>query len=210
MTPGSAADGRDLALRVLVVDDHDVVHWGFRLLLERQAWVERCAAARDADEALAAVERLRPHVALVDLFLGRESGPELCQELKARSPATRVLLISGAGTVSRAVATAAGASGFVSKAWGAPDVVRAVRMVALGMEVFGPEEDPRGALAALSDREREVLTEIASGATNREIGQRLYLSPHTVKEHSSSIYRKLEVRNRAAAVKRAQQLGLID
>ena len=81
-------------------------------------------------------------------------------------------------------------------------------MVALGMEVFDPQresEPPR-----LSAREREVLGEIASGATNREIGRHLYLSPHTVKEHTSSIYRKLEVRNRAEAVKRAQRLGLID
>ena len=202
-----ASNGNGLSLRVLVVDDHDVVHWGFRLLLDRQPWVERCAAARTAEEALTAVERLKPHVALVDLFLGAESGAELTKELKARSPQTRVLLISGAGRVSRGVATAAGASGFVSKDWGAPDVVKAVRMVALGMEVFGPQSEAPSPI--LSGREREVLTEIASGATNREIAQRLYLSPHTVKEHTSSIYRKLGVRNRAEAVRSAQRIGLI-
>jgi len=202
-----AGNGNGLSLRVLVVDDHDVVHWGFRLLLDRQPWVEHCAAARDPEEALAAAERLQPHVALVDLFLGAESGAELTKELKARSPRTRVLLISGAGRVSRGVATAAGASGFVSKDWGAPDVVKAVRMVALGMEVFGPQREAPTPM--LSGREREVLTEIASGATNREIAERLYLSPHTVKEHTSSIYRKLGVRNRAEAVRSAQRIGLI-
>jgi DNA-binding NarL/FixJ family response regulator len=202
-----ATNGRDLSLRVLVVDDHDVVHWGFRLLLERQPWVERCAAASSGEEALKLAETLRPDVALVDLFLGGESGAELTQELTERSPETRVLLISGAGTVSRAVATAAGASGFVSKDWGAPDVVKAVRMVALGMEVFGPQ--PLAAPPRLTSREREVLEEIATGATNREIGERLYLSPHTIKEHTSSIYRKLDVRNRAEAVQHAQRLGLI-
>jgi two-component system response regulator DesR len=202
-----AGDGRDLSLRVLVVDDHDVVHWGFRLLLERQPWVERCAAATNAEQALELAERLQPEVALVDLLLGAESGAELTAEIRQRSPQTRVLLISGAGTVSRAVATAAGASGFVSKDWGAPDVVKAVRMVALGMEVFGRQsERPPG---RLSPRERQVLDEIASGATNREIGERLFLSPHTVKEHTSAIYRKLEVRNRAEAVTHAQRLGLI-
>jgi DNA-binding NarL/FixJ family response regulator len=207
MSSRAAGEGEDLALRVLVVDDHDVVHWGFRLLLERQPWVERCAAARTADEALELADHLHPDVALVDLFLGGGSGAELTADIVARAPDTRVLLISGAGTVSRAVASRAGASGFVSKDWGAPDVVKAVRMVALGMEVFGPqrEEEP----ATLSPREREILSEIASGATNREIGRRLYLSPHTVKEHTSSIYRKLDVRNRAEAVKRAQRLGLI-
>ena len=199
---------RELALRVLVVDDHDVVHWGFRLLLEHQSWVERCVAAGDAEEALALAERIKPDVALVDLFLGAQSGAELTQELKLRSPNTRVLLISGAGTVSRAVATAAGASGFVSKDWGAPDIVKAVRMVALGMEVFGPQGQPPHP-TLLSKREREVLAEIATGATNPEIADRLYLSPHTIKEHTSSIYRKLGVRNRAEAVKHAQRLGLL-
>ena len=203
----SEPNGNELSLRVLVVDDHDVVHWGFRLLLERQPWVERCAAANTSEQALELAERLKPHVALVDLFLGGESGAELTAELKARSPQTQVLLISGAGTVSRAVATAAGASGFVSKDWGAPDVVKAVRMVALGMEVFEPQAERVS--PGLSAREREVLDEIATGATNREIGERLFLSPHTIKEHTSSIYRKLEVRNRAEAVKYAQRLGLI-
>ena len=203
----SEPNGNELSLRVLVVDDHDVVHWGFRLLLERQPWVERCAAANTSEQALELAGRLKPHVALVDLFLGGESGAELTAELKARSPQTQVLLISGAGTVSRAVATAAGASGFVSKDWGAPDVVKAVRMVALGMEVFEPQAERVS--PGLSAREREVLDEIATGATNREIGERLFLSPHTIKEHTSSIYRKLEVRNRAEAVKYAQRLGLI-
>jgi two-component system response regulator DesR len=198
-----------LSLKVLVADDHDVVHWGFRLLLERQPWVERCTAAGTAEDALELAERMRPDVALVDLFLGERSGADLTAELRARSPETRVLLISGAGTVSRGVARAAGASGFVSKDWGAPDIVKAVRMVALGMEVFGDQDAPDGAVPPLTAREREVLGEIATGATNREIGERLFLSPHTVKEHTSSIYRKLEVRNRAAAVKRAQQIGLI-
>ena len=201
------ATQEDLHLRILIADDHDVVHWGFRLLLERQPWVHRCTAASTAEEALELAEKLQPDVALVDLFLGDASGAELTAELRARSPRTRVLLISGAGTVSRGVARAAGASGFVSKAWGAPDVIKAVRMVGIGMEVFGEQVEPDA--PQLTKREREVLTEIATGATNREIGERLYLSPHTIKEHTSAIYRKLSVRNRASAVKHAQRIGLI-
>lgn len=196
-----------LRLRVLVVDDHDIVQWGFRLLLERQPWVERCLAARDGDEALSLAAKAKPHVALVDLFLGGQSGAEICDELRGVSPQTKILLISGAGTISPAAARAAGASGFVSKDWGAPDVVKAVRMVALGMDVFAPAGDV--AQAPLSDREREVVGLIAGGSTNREIAARLFLSPHTVKEYTSGIYRKLGVRNRAEAVKRAQRLGLI-
>jgi DNA-binding NarL/FixJ family response regulator len=193
-------------LRVLVVDDHDVVHWGFRLLLERQSWVERCVAVSGAKEAMERAPRLQPDVALIDLLLHDESGTELCEELHAAQPDTRILLISGVGSISPAVARRAGASGFVSKELGAGDIVKAVRMVALGMEVFGRNEEEPG---PLSGREREVVVLIAAGATNREIAQRLFLSPHTVKEHTSAIYRKLGVRNRAEAVKRAQRLGII-
>ena len=194
-------------LSVLVVDDHEVVQWGLRLLLTQQPWVERCLTARNSAEALELVRRYEPDVALVDLFLGDESGAELCETIRRDSPATRVLLISGAGHMSQAIARAAGASGFVSKDWDADDVAKAVRMVGMGMTVFRPHEAPQG--PPLSDREREVLEEVASGATNREIAERLFLSPHTVKEHTSSLYRKLSVRNRAEAVQKAQRLGLL-
>ena len=193
-------------VRVLVVDDHDVVHWGFRLLLTEQPWVERCVSASSAEEALDMSRRYEPHVALVDLFLGEESGAELCEAIRRESPATRVLLISGAGWISPPAARAAGASGFVSKDWSAHDVAGAVRMVGRGMTVFAPRAEQPS--MPLTDREREVLTLMASGATNKEIAQRLYLSPHTIKEHTSSLYRKLKVRNRAEAVRRAERLGL--
>lgn len=204
--PSLDKDGR--RLRVLVVDDHDVVHWGFRLLLSDQAWVERCLSARSGEEAIALARRFEPQVALVDLFLGAESGADVCEALRRVSPATRVLLISGAGRISPQAARAAGASGFVSKDWRAHDVAMAVRMVGLGMTVFGRSTDEPPA-SPLSDREREVLALIASGATNREIAARLFLSPHTIKEHTSALYRKLKVRNRAEAVRRAERLGLL-
>lgn len=193
-------------LRLLVVDDHEVVHWGLRSLLGAQPWVERCLAARDGDEALVLARRYEPHVALVDLFVGSESGAEICQRLRALSPDTRVLLISGAGRISAAAARAAGASGFISKDWSAQEVADAVRRVAEGRTVFEPGdgEQPLG----LSAREREVLALIATGATNAEIAARLYLSPHTVKEHTSALYRKLGVRNRAQAVQQGQRIGL--
>jgi two-component system response regulator DesR len=82
----------------------------------------------------------------------------------------------------------------------------AVRMVGKGMTVFAPRSEQPA--APLSEREREVLTLMASGATNKEIAERLFLSPHTVKEHTSALYRKLKVRNRAEAVRRAERLGL--
>jgi DNA-binding NarL/FixJ family response regulator len=193
-------------MKVMVVDDHDVVQWGFRLLLGEQAWVERCVAASTGDEAIELAARLRPDVALVDLFLGEESGAELSQEIRKVAPATRILLISGAGWISPEAARAAGASGFVSKDWSAADVARAVRMVGKGMTVFAPQSEP--VPASLSRREREVMALMAGGATNKEIAERLFLSPHTVKDHTSAVYRKLGVRNRAEAVRRAERLGL--
>ncbi|MGE0068289.1 MAG: LuxR C-terminal-related transcriptional regulator [Solirubrobacterales bacterium] len=198
--------GEEGKLRVLVVDDHDVVQWGFRLLLERQSWVERCLAASNGAEAVDVCRKVRPEVALVDMLLGSESGAEVCEEIRSVSPNTRVLLISGAGVISPNVARSAGASGFISKDWSAVDVVKAVRMVSLGTEVFAdqaPLDSP------LSEREQEVLSLIATGSTNKEIARHLHLSPHTVKEHTSAIYRKLGVRNRAEATRQAQRLKIL-
>jgi len=153
------------------------------------------------------VRIFEPHVALVDLFLAGESGAELCESIRKASPSTRVLLISGAGRMSAAAARAAGASGFVSKDLEAAEIAAAVRMVGLGMTMFSPKAEQPAPL--LSEREREVLDLIAVGSTNREIAETLYLSPHTVKEHTSSLYRKLRARNRAEAVQRAQRIGLL-
>ena len=206
-TPAHRLRPPDQRLRVLVVDDHDVVQWGFRVLLAEQPWVERCLAARTGDEALSLARRFEPHVALVDLFLAQESGADVCEAIRNASPSTRVLFISGAGRMSPAAARAAGASGFVSKDLEAREVVAAVRMVGMGMTLFPPKaSQPEPPLTA---REREVLEAIASGATNREIAARLFLSPHTVKEHTSALYRKLGARNRAEAVQRAQRIGLL-
>jgi DNA-binding NarL/FixJ family response regulator len=197
-------------LRVLVVDDHDVVHWGFRLMLTQQPWVERCVSAHSGAEALRLLVRYRPHVALVDLFIGEESGAEVCERLREAEPATRVLLFSGAGEISPRAARAAGASGFAYKDWPARRIASAVRMVGLGKTVFErtPTGTTRSAALGLSERERAVLELMAGGATNPEIGEALHLSRHTVKEHSSAVYRKLGVRNRTEAVQRAQRLGL--
>ncbi|MHB8660131.1 MAG: LuxR C-terminal-related transcriptional regulator [Solirubrobacteraceae bacterium] len=194
-------------LRVLVVDDHDVVHWGFRLMLSQQSWVERCLSAHTGSEALKLARRYHPHVALVDLFIGAESGARVCEALRMAEPRTRVLLFSGAGAISPTAARAAGAHGFAYKDWSAAKIAGAVRAVGLGATVF-ERHDPQGAFG-LSERERAVLALIAEGATNPEIAGRLHLSKHTIKEHTSSVYRKLEVRNRTEAVQRAQRLGLL-
>jgi two-component system response regulator DesR len=175
-------------------------------MLTHQPWVERCLSASSGAEAVALARRYRPHVALVDLFIGEESGAEICEQLRGAEPATRVLLFSGAGAISPHAARAAGASGFVSKDWPAQKISEAVRRVGLGRTVFERQES-QGALG-LSERERAVLALMAAGSTNPEIAEALHLSKHTVKEHTSAVYRKLGVRNRTEAVQRAERLGL--
>jgi two-component system response regulator DesR len=197
----------DRRLAVLIVDDHEVVHWGFRLKLSREPWVKRCLGARNSEEALLLTRRYEPQVALVDLMLGDESGADVCEKIRAVSPSTRVLLMSGTGRIANGAARSVGASGFVPKGWPTADILRALHAVGLGSTLFAPP--PEMSATMLSDREREVLDDLASGATNREIAARMHLSPHTVKEHVSSLYRKLGARNRAGAVQRAQRLGLL-
>ena len=206
---GAAAAER--ALSVLVVDDHEVVHWGLRTMLERMPWVARTLSAHDGNQALEAATAEEVDVALIDLFVGSESGPDICERLRAARPSVKVLLISGAGHVSARAASSCGASGFVSKDLRGIEILRAVRAVGRGATVFEPEPEPEELppSRALSNRERQVLELVAAGATNREIGAQLHLSPHTVKDHTSQLYRKLRVRNRLEAARRAEALGLI-
>ena len=194
-------------LRVLVADEQEIVHWGFRSLLTAQDWVERYIGAQNAEEALELVRAHEPHVALVDVMVGDDSGAALCQRIREACPRTRVLLMARNGAITAQSARAAGAFGSVPKDWSAQDLASAARMVALGMTVFAPDREQPGTL--LSERERQVLQLIAIGATNREIAERLFLSPHTVKDHTSTLYRKVKAKNRADAIQRAQRLGLL-
>jgi DNA-binding NarL/FixJ family response regulator len=196
----------DRPLRVLVVDDHELILLGFRALLDPLDWIDACLTAGDGDTACALAGRHEPHVAVVDLFLGDETGTALGEQLREASPTTQVLFVSGVGWISPRAAKAVGASGFVSKDRPAGEIAEAIHAVGSGRTVFSaPAEQPRN---ALSPRERQVLGLLATGATNREIAERLHLSPHTIKEHTSALYRKLAVRNRAEAVQRAERLGL--
>ena len=196
-------------LRALIVDDHEVVHWGLKIMLSRLAWIESVQCAHTASEAVSLAKAHRPDIAVIDLFVGEESGPEISEQLHRVRPGVRVLLISGAGQISSGAAAACGAYGFVAKDSRGVEIVRAIREVALGRSSFAHAEPSAPAGPPLSERERQVLRLLATGATNREIAEQLHLSAHTVKEYVSAVYRKLEVRNRAEAVQKAQRLGLI-
>jgi DNA-binding NarL/FixJ family response regulator len=206
----SAGTVGERQLSVLVVDDHDVVHWGLRTMLERLPWVRQAWSARSGPEAFELAGRENVDLALIDLFVGNESGVDICERLHVVSPGVKVLLISGAGQISPRAAASCGASGFVTKDQRGVELVRAVRAVAMGASAFEDGGEVLGPRPALSLRERDVLVQLAAGATNREIAQRLHLSPHTVKEYASTLYKKLGVANRIQAARRAEQLRLLD
>src|SRR3954466_4767473 len=102
-------------LRVLLVDGQDLIHWGFKMLLASESWVERFVAAHNSAQALELTRRYHPHVAVVDMHLGLESGAELVGEIRTASPDTRVLLMATFDRVSAHSAKSVGASGFVPK-----------------------------------------------------------------------------------------------
>lgn len=195
-------------MRVLIVARHELIRAGARTLLTQSPWITRCLTARDASDAVAIAGRVEPHVALVGLDLVPEPGPVVARRVLAASPATRLLLLAdGPPAALLPAARAAGAVGVVRSTAPAATIVDAVRRAWLGLALV-----PHGAQAdahVLSKREREVLRHIAGGATNREIAELLQLSPHTVKQHASTTFRKLAARNRTDAVRRAQQLGLL-
>jgi len=195
-------------LRILVVDDHEVVNWGFRVLLTRQAWVERCVTATTREQALGYARRYEPHVALVDLFLGDDSGVEVARAIREVSPMTRVLLLSGAAKAPAKAVRAAGAVGYVSKSWSPDDLAAAVRVVGLGLKLTTPDVEAPPP-TRLSGRERDVLEQIAAGKRNADIADELSLSVYTVKQHASAAYQKLGARNRVDAVRRAERLGYL-
>jgi two-component system response regulator DesR len=193
-------------LRILVVHEHDVIRSGFRLMLGRLPWVERCLDARSAEEAQALWLRYDPHVALVDLVVNGAWGTDLCWTLRRHRPEGRVLLMSATERMSAAASIAAGAAGFIAIGAPADEITQAVRLAWHGRPV-SPTAPARP--DGLSGRQRQILSLLAGGATNREIAKELSLSPHTVKGHISELYRRLRVRNRAQAVQRAGLVGFL-
>lgn len=192
--------------RILVVDDHEVLRNGLRWLLGRAPWVERCAAARSAEEALVLAMSIAFDVALVDVDLGTECGLSACERLAAAIPHT-ALLTSRWDLVPMRAARAAGARGMIAKDRPARALLEAVRELAAGgaceLSAAAPGD------VRFAPREREILRLVGAGLTNAEIGASLYLAPGTIKHHMLGLYDKLGAPNRAAAVHAARRLGVL-
>lgn len=198
-------------IRVLIVDDHEVVRLGLRILLEDQPEMEVVAEAGDANEALREVDRHRPHVAVVDIHLPGRNGLEVCKEIRHRFPATRVVILtSSADDDFIAEALRAGASGYVLKQVGGGELVRAVQVAARGETALDPQTAARvvarlrdlenkaeaDSFRDLSPREKDVLRLVAAGKSNKEIGAALSLSDITVRNYISNMLEKLSLANR--------------
>ncbi|MDA0160866.1 response regulator transcription factor [Solirubrobacter ginsenosidimutans] len=195
-------------LRLLVVDDHDVVRSGMQWLLRRAPWVESCACAGTTAEAVALARSLDHDVALVDVQLGEESGLRTCLELRGVAPGMRVALLSSRwDLVPTRLALDVGALGVVSKEARGRDLLAAVRTLADGLEVdvACPYPEP----VRLLPWDREILELVAAGLTNAEIGVQVHLASGTIKQHTGELYAKLGVANRAAAVHAARRMGII-
>ncbi|WP_438473108.1 MadR family response regulator transcription factor [Rhodococcus erythropolis] len=209
-------------VRIVLVDDHAILRQGLRSVLERESDLEIVGEASSLAEALAVVDKVGPDIVLMDLKLSASSdyeGLTLCGQLSTAHPGLGLFVLTtflDDQLVVRAVH--AGARGYVVKDVDTTELVRAIRAVSRGESAF----DSRSASAVvrslngqssskerLTDRELEVLRLLANGLSNIKIGERLFISPTTVKFHVSNIMRKLEVSRRAEAVYAASKQGLI-
>jgi DNA-binding NarL/FixJ family response regulator len=208
-------------LRLVVVDDHPVVRDGLRGMLSTQPDLVVVGEAASGTEALTVVAAARPDVVLTDLRMPDPSGGTLIRLLMERVPATRVLVLTTHDTDSDVLpAIEAGAIGYLLKDAPREELFRAVRAAARGETVLAPSVAallltrirPQHPLTEgqLSAREREVLTLVADGKTNREAAALLYISEATVKTHLLHIYAKLEVTDRASAVAAGYRRGILD
>jgi DNA-binding NarL/FixJ family response regulator len=199
-------------IRVVLVDDHEVVRRGVADLLSIEDDIEVVGEASTYAEALARVPALRADVAVLDVRLPDGNGVALCRELRSKMPDLRVLMLTSFSDDDALFdAILAGASGYVLKQIRGDDLVAAVRTVGTGGSLLDPgvteqvlerlrnppAEDPR--LAELTSQERKILELIAEGLTNRQIGERMFLAEKTVKNYVSSLLSKLGLERRTQA-----------
>jgi DNA-binding NarL/FixJ family response regulator len=204
-------------ITVLIVDDHPVVRDGLRGMFAAHPRFDVLGEAGDGAEAIAAAERLRPDVVLMDLRMPRTDGVTAITELARRGVPARVLVLTTYDTDSDVLpAIEAGATGYLLKDAPREELFRAVEAAARGQAVLSPAVATRlmgqmrqPASEPLSQRELEVLELIAKGSTNREAARRLFISEATVKTHLLHVYAKLGVNDRAAAVATAFSRGYL-
>jgi two-component system, NarL family, response regulator NreC len=204
-------------IRVLIVDDHELLRAGLRSRLEREPGIAVAGEADTAERAILMARKLQPDLILLDLLLPRKSGSDVIPELADVAPEAKVLVVSSqAAPSSVRRALSAGAAGYLPKRSSDRDLIAAIRLVADGAGYVDPElgaklVNPSGsaALEPLSERERDILQLLALGYTNQEIGKKLFISVRTVDTHRAHIMRKLRLETRAELVMFALANGVI-
>jgi len=215
-------------IRILLVDDQELVRYGFRLMLDATPGIVVVGEADDGERAVGAAERLHPDVILMDVRMPGTNGIEATRRILARLPGTRVLVLTTYDLDEYAFgALRAGAAGFLLKDTRPEQLVAAIHAVHVGDAVVSPRitaaliataaphlggrhtDDTERALADLTAREREIFVLIGQGSTNGEIAAALHLSDSTVKAHVGRVLSKLELRNRVDTVIRAYELGVV-
>lgn len=219
-------DGKSTAIRVFLLDDHEVVRRGVHELLSVEPDIEIVGEAGNAGEAMARIPATRPDVAVLDVRLPDGSGVEVCREVRSHDPEIKCLMLTSfADDEALFDAIMAGASGYVLKVIRGNDLIDAIREVAAGKSLLDPvataqvlerlrhggtRSDGDERLAELTGQERRILDLIGEGLTNRQIGERLHLAEKTVKNYVSSMLAKLGMERRtqaAAYVARMQAEG---
>ena len=203
------------SIRVLIVDDHELVRGGLKAALRAHAGFDVVGEARDGDEAVREAARLTPDLVVMDERMPGLSGIEACREIRAANPSANVLMLTSFADEKAVMASlVAGASGFILKEVHTDELLKAMSTVGRGGKILdatssaavidhlrrGQVLSPEDSLAGqLTERELAVLDLIAEGLTNREIGARLFLSEKTVKHHVSDILSKLGIGRRVEA-----------
>lgn len=203
-------------MRLLVVDDHEIVRVGLRAILSRQPGWEVVGEAANSDEAVRLARETSPDVVLMDVRLPDRSGTEACREILSDNPEIKVLMLTSYPDEEAVYGSVlAGASGYVLKDIGSENLLQAIVRVHRGESLLDPvvtrsvlgqlrtwlgeehgKTGPAGAAEALTEREDGILRLIGEGLTNRQIAERLYLSEKTVRNHVSHVLAKLDLRNR--------------
>ena len=202
-------------LNILVADDHGIVRSGLKMLIDRQAGMNVVAEAEDGVDAVAAAQRSRPHVAILDVAMPRMTGIQAAREIRAHCPDTAVLLLSMHDD-DRYVhdALRAGASGYVLKRQADAELIEAVRAVAAGGRFIsalpGLDLDADHDADPLTPRELDVVKLIAEAYTNRQIAEILSVSEKTVESHRANVLSKLGMRDRVELVRYAIKRGLVE
>ena len=207
------------AVRVFLLDDHDVVRRGLRDLLEAEG-MEIVGEAATSAEALSRIPPTRPEVAILDVRLPDGNGVEVCRDIRAHHPEIQCLMLTSfADDEALFQAIMAGAAGYLLKQIKSGDIADAVRRVSEGQSLLdpavtarvldrlrqGPEEDE--ALSRLTDQERAILELIAEGLTNRQIAERIHLAEKTIKNYVSNVLSKLGMERRTQAAVYAARLS---